>query len=234
MANNTQQLVTVTTTHPANEIKNKRIIFGLGVAEVILGAISIVLGAVLCGQFGCSTVLGESIWCGIWFIVAGALGIAAGGESAGVGLINAHMGFSIWGSVAAGSMVFVSGVYASLYPTVVQAQYSQEFNSINADFLGTVVPVLSVSAVVGFIAFILLIVSAAYCCCSTPYNCCSCCCAQSYPAQPPAMQNVYTQQTFVAAPADNQAALYPPPYLTQANQPIHAGPGQYAPLYTKS
>ncbi|XP_076815998.1 uncharacterized protein LOC143461932 [Clavelina lepadiformis] len=233
MANNTQQFVTVTTTHPVQEIKNKKVIFGLGVVEVILGAISIVLGAVLCGQFGYYSILGEGIWCGIWFTIAGALGMAAGRKSAGVGLINAHMGFSIWGSVAAGVMVCTCGSYTALFPLILNAQdaYPYQINSVRSEVLGTVVPILAVSAVIGFIAFILLIVSAAYCCCSTPYNCCSCCCAQSYPAQPHPMQTVYTQQTF--EPAGNQATVYPPQNPVQANQP-QVAPGKYAPLYNQA
>ncbi|CAK8693246.1 unnamed protein product [Clavelina lepadiformis] len=225
MATNTQQFVTVTTHHPVEEIKNKKVIFNLAITEVVLGIISIVLGAVLCGKFGYSSVLGEGIWCGIWFIVAGSLGMAAGGESAGVRMINVHMGFSIWGSVAAGSMTCVSGWYAAYFPVALEYPYS-------SDILGTVVPIFAASAVVGFIAFILLIVSAAYCCGSTPYNCCSCCCAQSFPAQPPVMQNVYTQQTFTSP--GNPAATYPPQYSVQANQPAYVATGKYAPFYNEA
>ncbi|XP_076816000.1 uncharacterized protein LOC143461933 [Clavelina lepadiformis] len=230
MATNTQQFVTVTTTHPMQEIKNKNVILGLGVVEFILGAISIGLGAFLCVKFGYSSILGQGIWCGIWFIVAGSLGMAAGGKSAGVRLINVHMGFSIWGSVAAGSMTCVSGWYAAYFPVILGIQDTYTYEAVASEFLGTVVPVFTVSAVIGFIAFILLIVSAAYCCGSTPYNCCSCCCAQSY-AQPHPMQTVYTQQTF--EPADNQATVYPPQNPAQANQP-QVAPGKYAPLYNQA
>ncbi|CAK8693222.1 unnamed protein product [Clavelina lepadiformis] len=114
-----------------------------------------------------------------------------GRKSAGVRLVNAHMGFSIWGSVMAGCMAWVSGYHAVLLHMAMGDQYHGY-----SDELKTAASIFAVSAVVGFIAIILLIVSAAYCCCSTPYNCCSCCCAQSFNDQPLIMQTVCTQQTF--------------------------------------
>ncbi|CAK8693243.1 unnamed protein product [Clavelina lepadiformis] len=50
--------------------------------------------------------------------------VAAGNKSAGEGLINAFMSFSIWGSVAAWFMVCFCGHQTSLYPKILDGHFT--------------------------------------------------------------------------------------------------------------
>ncbi|CAK8693224.1 unnamed protein product [Clavelina lepadiformis] len=181
--NDPQQVYIETTTPPVKGIKHKSVIFGLGVTEVVLGLISVTLGVILCTEGdnlrihrGIRTpVLGEGIWCGIWFIVAGSLGIAAGCKPSGVRVMNAHLGFSIWGSVMALVLTNVGLYYVLNVQQHGRKSYYNTYKVVSTPTGGEIQDFAAIITI-GIVAFLLQIVSAVCCCCATPYNCCACPC----------------------------------------------------------
>nr|XP_009858078.1 uncharacterized protein LOC100184277 isoform X2 [Ciona intestinalis] len=199
----------------------KNIVLGLSITETIIGSISIVIGIVLSSYGGRSyssgysfygygggyyaSPVGEGIWCGIWILVAGCLGIAATRKRATSCMINCHMGFAITASVFAAGQTAGSGILASL----MRSSFYSGFSIL--------------LSILGFIAFIICIVSASYCCplhtaaVGRP-SCCGSGCCDEVPMQ---HQVGTQQQVMYMQPSQNQVMQY-------ATQPqvIMQNPGQ--------
>uniref|UniRef100_H2YGQ9 Uncharacterized protein n=1 Tax=Ciona savignyi TaxID=51511 RepID=H2YGQ9_CIOSA len=199
----------------------QKIMFGLSVTETVLGALSILFGIVVVSLNGGSryrsysysyyysysytTGVGEGIWCGIWILIAGILGIAASRTKTKSCLIHCHMGFAITAAVFAASQVIASSILAIVYRSSAQ------------------VGVSIVIAIAGFVAFIICIVSASYCCSlytalTGGSSCCGtgCCGDEVVLRQPVGQHVVYVQQPH------NQMPYYPG---VQQTQTIVQGPG---------
>ncbi|XP_076816483.1 uncharacterized protein LOC143462276 [Clavelina lepadiformis] len=235
MENDPQQVYIETTTPPVKGIKHKSVIFGLGVTEVVLGLISVTLGVILCTEGdnlrihrGIRTpVLGEGIWCGIWFIVAGSLGIAAGCKPSGVRVMNAHLGFSIWGSVMALVLTNVGLYYVLNVQQHGRKSYYNTYKVVSTPTGGEIQDFAAIITI-GVVAFILQIVSAVCCCCATPYNCCACPCNEFFDEDDPATQTVRTEQ--ILAPQGDPADVYLSQHPPQADHPTQFASRSFAPL----
>ncbi|CAK8694579.1 unnamed protein product [Clavelina lepadiformis] len=194
-------------------IRHKSAVTKLGLAQVILGVLSVLIGVALIvmmvvvqSRYFISLAMytfGEGIWCGIWIIVAGVLGMSAGKQDASVCLINCHMGFGIVAILFAALLSVESGIHAG-----VTAYMPFRVLSI-------------VQAINAGISFFSLIVSTSICCCcSTPQACCgtSCC------VQPQGIPNqvIVFNQNPAARPAEIAQyipANSPPAYFASvANQ----------------
>ncbi|XP_076817239.1 uncharacterized protein LOC143462829 [Clavelina lepadiformis] len=194
------QHVTVATVQPQQVVfKNLKPIFILGIIETILGLLIAILGAVVIASYSPRNTInaGEGLWCGIWVIIAGILGIFAGRNRTTLSLVNAHMGLSITATVFSGILVCIDSWLAYV--------------------LGLYIPgstphgLFSCLAIFGFISFILLITSSALCCSASPYTCCGSCCGAPVSAPPPQTMHVVTQQPAVVyqTPGAPQTVAYP-------------------------
>nr|XP_002129776.1 uncharacterized protein LOC100186658 [Ciona intestinalis] len=168
--------------------KYKKIMVGLCISETVLGSISILLGIVL----ACFSSSGAGIWCGIWILVAGILGIVASRKRTTPCLINCHMGFAITASV-----------FSAIQVTVASVQSIYMWSSVATAFSIVLV-------IIGLAAFIICIVSASYCCplhtaLTGSYGCCGAgCCDEISVHHQAGTRVVYLQQQ----PAQNQVVQY--------------------------
>uniref|UniRef100_H2YGU0 Uncharacterized protein n=1 Tax=Ciona savignyi TaxID=51511 RepID=H2YGU0_CIOSA len=111
----------------------RNVLLGLSVSETVLGTLSIALGIAVSvlgsgsryvssyipsssyydynsynNYYSNYSGVGEGIWCGIWVLIAGSLGIAASRTKTKSCLIHCHMGFAITAAVFAASQVAAS------------------------------------------------------------------------------------------------------------------------------
>uniref|UniRef100_H2YGU5 MARVEL domain-containing protein n=1 Tax=Ciona savignyi TaxID=51511 RepID=H2YGU5_CIOSA len=200
-----QSTVVMTSATPAqsDKIRNyRKIIYGLAVTEIVLGSLSMLLGVVITAVGGSgrsstyyssysgytyrytyrSFSVGEGLWCGIWILVAGSIGVPASRTQDKACLINCHMGFAITAAIFA----FIQGITSS----TMAALYGSSLLMGLSSFL----------AFVGFASFVICIVSACYCCplytafTGAPNCCGNCCCDSGTVQQPVGQQTVYVQQ----------------------------------------
>nr|CAB3262862.1 uncharacterized protein LOC100184277 [Phallusia mammillata] len=155
----------------------KKVLLGLGVTEFLLGLFSTLLGIVALAYsyddritssyYNETFYMGQGLWCGVWVIVAGLLGILSGRKHATQCMINSHMSLSIVASIFS----------AVMFSIAIPMSLILRFRSSRSIFLHNIEIVL---AVFGFVTFILCIVSATYCCYTLSaaghVSCCSSCC----------------------------------------------------------
>uniref|UniRef100_H2YGQ1 Uncharacterized protein n=1 Tax=Ciona savignyi TaxID=51511 RepID=H2YGQ1_CIOSA len=212
-------IMNVPTLAPSNKLKEyRKIMLGLSVTETVLGSISVLLGIVISasrssyyyGYYSSITSVGEGMWCGVWVLVAGILGIAASRTTRKESLIHWHMGFAITGAVFSSAQVTAS--------TILALVYSRPFET----GLSIIV------AVIGFIAFIICIVSASYCCSlytaltGAPSCCGQGCCSEGCCGEQVAVTHQPGQRVVYIHQPNQQPQYYPG---VQHTQTIIQGPG---------
>ncbi|XP_076813808.1 uncharacterized protein LOC143460248 isoform X2 [Clavelina lepadiformis] len=193
---------------------------GIAIAEVVLGSLCVVLGAVFSGyvsdhgyrsSYGYgyyrAWTTGEGIWCGVWIVIAGGLGIAAGSKRATPCIINCHMGFAVTGAVFSITL-FGLGI-----------------GMVSGTRTYFAIGLMVVNIVAAFLSFILLIVSASLTCCINPQGCCGgCCgecCGQGYLETSQQVAYIGTapgtagQPAFVQTPAPGTIPQYTMPVVMQ-------------------
>ncbi|CAK8693105.1 unnamed protein product [Clavelina lepadiformis] len=220
MATQVQQ-VTVAAGQPQQVVfKNLKSIFILGITETVLGVLIAILGAVVMVLFSSRATInvGEGLWCGIWVIIAGVLGIFAGRNNTTLSLINAHLGLSITATVFSGIQVCIDSSVASAFGVYYAGS--------------TPHGLFSCLAIFGFISFVLLITSSALCCSSSPNTCCGSCCGAPSGGPPPQTMHVVTQQPAVVY----QTPGVQPGQMTvmQTSPPPVAYPAQQQPYDQKA
>ncbi|CAK8679254.1 uncharacterized protein LOC143470511 [Clavelina lepadiformis] len=144
----------------------------IAIAQVVLGSFCVVLGAVVTGReiesvsghyIQLTYSFGQGIWCGVWVIVAGGLGIAAGRKNTTTSrLIQSHIGFGIVGAVFS-AMLFILEIFVVIRPTS-RLTYSLAIT-------------ITIAA---FVSFILLIVSVSLAFCLHFPGCCNGCYEEGY------------------------------------------------------
>nr|XP_002129707.1 uncharacterized protein LOC100176440 [Ciona intestinalis] len=156
----------------------KNIVFGLGVAETVLGFLSMILGSVQSSSitgyrfYGIPYSYAEGIWSGIWVLTAGILGIAASKKERLTScLINCHMGIAITASVFAAFQIGLSSVSAVIFSRSGLLYFN----------------IAVVLCIVGFLSFVICIASASLCCplhttAMGTSSCCGACCCDERPA----------------------------------------------------
>lgn len=140
--------------------KHKLILYGLGIAEIVLGGLSFVFAVAAIfavGRYRIFTTVGQGIWCGGVLIACGILGIMTKFKPTRC-MYNANLAMSIVATNFMGLMVILSALAAVV------------------DGYGLAVSLNTMIALAGFIAFIITIIHSAYCCAGV-------CCHKSNPSQ---------------------------------------------------
>ena len=155
----------------------KSVVRGLAITEIVLGSMCIALGAIIPAMSVTDryvVTFGEGIWCGIWIVVAGALGIPSARIHSSRCLNYCHLAFSIVGASFAG-VLFIIGVILTLVSYWSWALWCYILLDI-----------------IAFASLCLLIASASYTCCLIG------CCIQSV-----GINNaiIYPHQTVNCVPA---------------------------------
>lgn len=133
--------------HPAT--KNRSIFLGIGIIEIIIGVLCLALGiAVLLLVYPYSYV-GSGVWGGIWYIIAGCLGIASGVRPSNCNII-AGLVITILTSLVAFSSIIIDSTAAVFYAAL-------WYQNVMVGLHGTL-------AFLAFVEFIIAIVHSAYCC----------------------------------------------------------------------
>lgn len=190
----------------------------LGVIQIICGVLSIIFNTVLIiysKDYYDAGDSGYGIWCGVFFLVSGGLGVGAS-QKPQYGLVVAHMVMSIFSAVFAGILLIASSVGAA---TSDDCNYYNYIYSYICD--KPVVKGLNIGMVIVALLEAVLAIWASVICCS------ACCCRQ--PAQsgnvimPGTIQYTTTTvggagQVMYQQQYPQQFTHQPPPYQTQAYQ----------------
>ncbi|CAK8679266.1 uncharacterized protein LOC143470431 [Clavelina lepadiformis] len=161
---------------------------GIAAVEVVLGSLCIVLGVAGLSihrnwTFSFFYIYGRSqgLWCGVWAVVAGGLGIAAGRKSASPCIVNCHMGFAI-----------TTAVFSAIL-------FGFELGMVSDATLSLAFGLTVVNIAASMVLFILLIASASLTCYVNPHGCCGGGCGQIYSV--PNHQVMYIANTTGQPPA---------------------------------
>ena len=76
----------------------------LGLAQILIGKISIIVGAVGLGQLSTRSYVstGAGVWTGVWIFVTGIMGVCAGMNTHNRCLLGVHLAFSIVANIISG------------------------------------------------------------------------------------------------------------------------------------
>jgi len=228
-----QPAVIVPTTHPTS--MNIPVIRGLGITQIVIGALNIILGIATAAGMSVYWVnsSGSGIWFGVWILITGIIGVLSAKQPQNRGLNGTNMGFSIVCTVVSFFVGIFFAVALSYFASCDKYRYyywsSGRYQNGCYEDKGVGTALYSILLISMIAEFFISMVASIYCC---QGGCCQPTTAGAVVIHQQTPTYITTSTTGVAtsqyaAPVSN----YPPPGYTQP-PPVYQTKGDSYPPQT--